>query len=384
MAEIAALAVFWLSTGLMVHTYLLYPLSLKLLPRRYKPPQGDNLYQPTVAVLIPAHNEAKVIAEKLRNTLSLSYPPDKLEVLVGSDGSTDGTDRIVTEIADSRVRLIRLEGRNGKYRVLNSLVSETQADILLLTDANVTISGDFERFIRHLADESVAAVGAANEFMYSGTGIDVGTGERMYHAYMTSVKQLESEIGGFSGLEGAAYAIRRSCWEPLPLVPMNDDIVSCYPALVNGKRIVFETGLIAAEVCSNTVGSEFRHRVRMGTLNWGTLTCCPVFLSLTRPIVAYTFFSSKVIQWIFPVLMIAAFAANAVLARASEFFSALFAAQVFIYALSALGGLIALIGFRIPILYQLFSFVAIMAAFLIGGLRYLGGAGSAVWDRSAR
>lgn len=369
----------------MLHTYVLYPLTLRLFPIRYRTPPLDPDYVPTVAVLVPAYNEVEVIGEKIQNSLGLNYPAEKLEVLIGSDGSTDGTDELASSFSDTRLRLIRFGGRNGKPKVLNNLVELTQAEILILTDANVAIvADDLKLLVRHFADDSVAAVGAAKEIRLRGAKDAVGKGEHTYHRRMTSIKRMESEIGGFSGLSGAAYAIRRTDWSPLPLVAMNDDIVSLYPALLKGKRVAFEPAVIAFEPSGETVREEFERRIRIGVSNFRTLSLCRQLFSSSRPAVAYTFFSNKVIHWFFPLLMIGAFVSCAVLSIESEFFRVLLGVQIAGYAIAALGGIAAAVGIRIPLIYQLFSFVAIMVAFLIGGFKFVRGSASSVWERSKR
>ncbi|MBL0061740.1 MAG: glycosyltransferase [bacterium] len=383
--ELVLILIFWLSVGLMLHTYVLYPLTLKILPTRFKSPPIDESYLPSIAVLVPAYNEGTVIAEKIRNSLGLSYPNDKIEILIGSDGSTDETDQIVRDFTEARVRLIRFEGRNGKPSILNSLVSQTQADILVLTDANVMItSNDLRQFVRHFQDESVAAVGAAKEIAIRGSADAVGKGEHTYHRRMTDIKRREAEVGGFSGLTGAAYAMLRRDWQPLPLVAMNDDIVSLYPAILLGKRVAYEPAVVAIENSGETVSEEFHRRIRIGVSNFRTLSLCRKLLSPSRPIIAYTFFSNKVIHWFFPLLMLSALATNAIIAINSEIYRALLSMQLLGYGVAALGGLGALVGIRLPFFYQLFSFVAIMFAFLIGGVKFIQGSASSVWERSAR
>jgi len=383
-SEIVWAILFWLSVGLIIHSFVFYPLSLRLFPIRFKSPEANDKFQPSIAILIPARNEEVVIEEKIRNSLALNYPAEKIEVLVGSDNSTDSTDRLVRECTDPRVKLHRFEGRNGKPKIMNSLVENTNAEILLLTDANVTIWGDFSRFMRHFQDESVVAVGAANRFVPRDCNDKMAKGEQAYRTFIESTKRLETGIGGFSGLDGAAYAIRRSAWKPLPPTAMNDDIVSSYSAVINGQRVVFEPALVGMEHTGISVGSEYRRRIRIGTLNWGTLVSYPGFLLPTRPIVAYTYFSHKAILWLLPVLMIVALLTNALLCQYSNVYLALFVAQLTFYIAGALGGLASAFGVKILIFYQVFSFVAVMTAFLIGGVRFFLGHSSAVWERSER
>ncbi|MBK6911579.1 MAG: glycosyltransferase [bacterium] len=116
MLDLTLQIVLWGSITLLLHTLVLYPLSLRLLPRKYDldPPEQPDNELPSVALLIAAYNESLVIARKIGNSFAQDYPQEKLEIIVGSDGSTDGTDEIVKSFVDPRLRLVRLDGRNGK------------------------------------------------------------------------------------------------------------------------------------------------------------------------------------------------------------------------------------------------------------------------------
>ncbi|MBU1921157.1 glycosyltransferase, partial [bacterium] len=206
-----AAVIFWICAAAMVHTYVTYPLSLKLFRHRFsKPPAFADGEWPAVAVLIPAYNEEAVMGNKIRNSLELEYEAGKLEVLVGSDGSTDRTNEIVKSFDDPRIRLIELGGRNGKTGVLNHLVKATTAEILVFTDANVEIESDaLRKLIRHFADPLVGTAGAG-KYIRVPQGADEVKGEAIYADIVNRLKKTESDIGGMSGGLGSLMAMRRN------------------------------------------------------------------------------------------------------------------------------------------------------------------------------
>jgi cellulose synthase/poly-beta-1,6-N-acetylglucosamine synthase-like glycosyltransferase len=380
-----AVVIFWICAAAMVHTYLTYPLSLKLFRRRFAPPPE---YQegawPTVAVLIPAYNEEAVIRDKVRNSLELEYEAGKLEILVGSDGSTDRTNEIVKSFNDPRVKLIELGGRNGKPGVLNHLVKATSAEILIMTDANVMLRTDsFRRLIRHFADSGVAAVATVKEIIKGKTPGDLGTGEGLYHRRASQVKALEGVVGGFSGACGAYYAMRAEWFRPLPAIAMNDDIISLLPAVLAGKRVAFEPSAVAYEESGSSVGEEFQRRIRIGASNYKTMELCSSLLSPARGIVAYSFFSHKVLRWLFPFCMLGLFVTNLFLLSHPLYYW-FFVLQVAGYVAIGFTGIASAMEVSIPVFYTLYSFVVMQAAFLAGWIAYLRGSRSSVWEPTKR
>src|SRR6266478_2811709 len=130
MSSTAALIVFFASAGLIVYSYAIYPLLLALVPlRRHEGPPEPSEW-PSVSVLVSVYNEEKHITERIENLLALDYPHDKLEILIGSDGSTDRTNELVRQFRDPRVQLHEFEQRGGKPSVLNRLILQTRGELL--------------------------------------------------------------------------------------------------------------------------------------------------------------------------------------------------------------------------------------------------------------
>src|SRR4051794_16797883 len=155
---------FWLSTLLVLYAYAGYPLAVWGLARWRGRRPAKAPITPSVTVVITAYNEAHVIRDKIENTLALEYPADRLEILVGSDGSTDGTDEIVAEYAGQGVRLHRQPARGGKAALLAALVPQARGEIVVLSDARQRYAPDAVReLVANFADVTVGCVSGVLE-----------------------------------------------------------------------------------------------------------------------------------------------------------------------------------------------------------------------------
>ena len=381
---IALRVIFWLCTAAMFHTYIFYPLSLRLFRRRFaKPPDMRERDWPSVAILIPAYNEERVIAQKVENALALDYEPEKLEVLVGSDGSTDRTSEIVRAIRDSRLRLIELPGRSGKSGVYNRLVEETAADILVFSDANVLLDGAALRMaVRHFADPRVGVVGGG-KYIVVPRGSESVRGEAAYGRYENWLRTRESEVGGMSGALGSFMAVRREIYRGYSRGSINDDTVPSIWATLAGYRNVHEPAAKAFEESGRSVAEEFRRRIRIGAGNFQTFFRYARVLNPRHGVAAYTFFSHKVLRWKFPSMMIVAFVCNLFL-LSDPFYRVLFFLQLAFYAAALLGGLLDLLRWRVPLISAIYHFVALNLALLLGFFVYLRGVSSSAWEPTPR
>lgn len=386
MSEFALFLLFWLSAGLMLFTFFGYPLTLRLLEKRFAtPPQMPDGCWPRVAVMIPAYNEEAVIERKVLNCLEQDYPQDKLTVYVGSDGSKDRTDEIVNAIQDPRAKLIRLGGRNGKPLVLNQLFETTQdAEIVVISDANILWDNQaLKMACRHFADPNVGVV-SAGRYALSERADELALEEQQYTAHENSLKTLESHVGGMSGGLGMLLAIRRELYRPFPPGSANDDTTPMIWAVLAGKRAVWEMESKAYERSGQSFREEFRRRIRIGVGNYQTLFRYPSILNPRYGIAAYTFFAHKVIRWLFPFLMILALATNLVLADHPLYLLLLYG-QLALYGIAFIGGFFVAAHLRVPPITSLFHFVAMNAALLWGFFRFLKqGNRRFVWEPTAR
>ena len=376
--------IFWLCLAAMLHAYLLYPLTLRLFRRRFVvPPQMAADAWPTVAILIPAYNEEKVIGDKISNALDLDYEPGKLEILIGSDGSTDRTNEIVNSFLDHRLRLVQLPGRSGKTGVLNRLVEETRAEIIIFTDANVMIDKDALRLLlRHFADPTVGVAGGG-KYILIPRGAEAVRAEATYGNMENTLRARESEIGGMSGVFGSLMAMRRDLYQPFARGSTNDDTVPTIWATLRGYRNVYDPAARACEESGFSVAEEFRRRIRIGAGNYQTLVRYRQVFHPRYGVAAYTYFSHKALRWVFPFLMLGALLANLAL-LGHPFYRLTLAAQLFAYAAAGLGYVADKLGVRLPVFSTLYHFVALNIALFLGFFVYRKGITSSAWEPTAR
>lgn len=294
--------------GLAAYAYVGYPLVVRwLVPRRPLPalPEADESDLPRVAVLIAAYNEANVIEARVTNALEQDYPADKLEVLVISDGSDDGTDDILQRFADPRVRVFRQEPREGKTAGINRIAPETSADVIVHTDADTFF---FPRCVRALAEAfRHGDVGVATGEV-SFTNADepgVACGEGLYWRFEHWTKRCESERGLLAVADGAVCALRASLWRPLPHAISGDAAEPLVAAREGFRTIVVPAA--RAYLRAAQVEEELPRKARIISqqvvcARWVGLASLPL-----RTLWSYV--SHKLLRYLVPVLLATALAA---------------------------------------------------------------------------
>lgn len=256
---------FWVSLGGLVWTHVGYPLFAagvaRLHPRRVR----TRDIEPTVTVVVAAHDEEAVITRRLENLLALDYPAAKLEIVVASDGSTDRTDELVRSVAAGtrRVHLLRCP-RAGKVAAQNRAVKETTSEIVAFSDANARWAPDaLRRLMRNFADPDVAYVCGKLRLERSG-----GTNrEGIYWRYELWVRHSESALGSITAGNGGIYAVRRSDYiENDPRI--GHDLGLPYQLTQRGRRAVYDPDAVAWEKPSRDLEDEYQRKVRMQSQCW--------------------------------------------------------------------------------------------------------------------
>jgi cellulose synthase/poly-beta-1,6-N-acetylglucosamine synthase-like glycosyltransferase len=255
---------FWASALTVLCTYLLFPL-LVLVRALVRPrPHASADIRPSVSMVIAAHNEAAGIGAKLENVLSLDYPPDRLEVVIASDGSDDGTDEIVQRYVDRGVRLLSLP-RQGKAPALNAAVGAARGEILVFSDANSLYAQDaIVALMRPFADPLVGGVAGDQRYMGDGADDAIAAGEQRYWNVDRMLKTAESRAGNVISATGAIYAVRRSLVRPVP-DGVTDDFFTSTGVIAQGYRLVFAPDAVAFEPVARSAELEFGRKVRVIT-----------------------------------------------------------------------------------------------------------------------
>ena len=374
--------IFALSVFAILYTYLIYPALLVVLSAFFgRPVRASPAHLPTVAVIIPAYNEERILKAKIENVLALDYPAERLSVWVGSDCSTDRTDDIVRSFDDPRVRLWIAPSRGGKTQVLNNLIPRADAEIVLLTDANTMHRRTSLRtLVRNFNDMSVGAVAGHVEHMR----LDAGRGseEILYRSFETWQKRMESALHSTISAFGGFYAIRKELYRPLPLnAYSNDDVLIPMNVIREGFRVVFDAEAVSEEDVSGDVRLEFGRRVRIGAGNFQAFFWLLDFLNPFKGWPAFCYLSHKVLRWFSPLCIIAAYASAGVLSIITPLvvykitfgFGVIACAAALVYA-----------AVRVSILRPAAYFFMMNAALVLGLFRYCAGIKSATWARTDR
>jgi cellulose synthase/poly-beta-1,6-N-acetylglucosamine synthase-like glycosyltransferase len=322
-----------------VYTWAGYPALLWLAGKFWKRPirRGDGF--PSISVIVAVRNEEAQMAAKLENCLGLDYPPDKLEIIVASDHSTDRTEQIVEEFArrHSKIRLLRSVGRAGKSGVQNQAVEAAGGEILVFTDAETrawsTLLG---QMAEDFADPAVGLVAPVVHFgQYENS---VSKGQSAYWRYELFLRQLESDIGILATASGSALAVRRCLYRPIP-PQYGDDCVIPLDVRLQGYRVVQEARAIVYDRMPHSVEGELRARVRMTARNWtGMLARNGLLSPLHFPGTSWGLISHKFLRWMTPFFLAALFLINGLLALQGK--------MVFLAALQICFYVAALVGWR--------------------------------------
>jgi cellulose synthase/poly-beta-1,6-N-acetylglucosamine synthase-like glycosyltransferase len=298
--------------------YVGYPVCIYLCSRLFgRTPTRTEVADddlPFVSLLIAAHNEEESIGERLANALALDYPPDRFEIVIASDGSTDRTNAIVREVAGrfpGLVRLLDFPVNRGKAAVLKDSVPQLRGEVVVLSDANTCMRPDAVRKLAGwFATPEVGAVCGKLVLVDPTTGQNV---DGLYWKYETFLKKCESRLGALLGSNGAIYAIRKSLFPVVPPGTVIDDFyIPLEAKRKSGCRIVFDTAAVASEETAPDTTAEFRRRVRIGAGGFQSIGLLWQLLSPAHGWVAVSFGLHKVLRWVGPFFLLAALLANVV------------------------------------------------------------------------
>jgi cellulose synthase/poly-beta-1,6-N-acetylglucosamine synthase-like glycosyltransferase len=371
---------FWFLLVLTAYPFVLYPALAYVLSRVRGAPVKKGSATPTVSILIAARNEADCIRETLANKLAQDYPRDRMEVIVISDASTDGTDEIVQEFAGQGVRLLRQRERGGKSSALNLGIREATGEIIVFSDANSMYEPSTIRaLVRGFEDESVGYVTGKMIYVHP-DGSVIGEGCSAYMRYENLLRAWETRLGSIVGVDGGVDAMRRSLFAPL-LPDALPDFALPLDVVRRGFRVVYEPSAVLREQTVTSTGDEYRMRVRVALRAlWAIRERLDLLNPMRHGMFAWQMLSHKVLRYGAFVPQILLLAVNGVLAASSDFFRALFWLQCGAYALALLGFLLSGRRSLPAVLAYPYYFVLIQAASFHAVLKLLAGQKIVVWN----
>lgn len=329
--------IFWVSLFLLLHCYMLFPITLPFVSEIFKRKKHEKegvAFLPNVSILISAYNEEAVIERKIQNILSIDYPKEKLQVLIGDDGSTDKTAEIVSRYADQGITLVKAPKNAGKAAMLNRLNKHATGEILLFCDANTMFFPNVVRkLVSPFVDKKIGCV-CGHLILSDRSGSVLGKGESSYWDLESEMKKFEGVLDLLIGGNGALYAIRKELYTELPVKKsVMDDFFITTKILQKGYCSTFVGSAIGTEQTSKESSGEFRRKVRIGRANFNYLISYLSLLNPLRPLLAYLFFSHKIIRWFTPHILIILFICNVILLTKNLFYQIFFGVIVLCFIL---------------------------------------------------
>jgi cellulose synthase/poly-beta-1,6-N-acetylglucosamine synthase-like glycosyltransferase len=324
---------------------------------------------PSITLIIPAYNEQRWIADKLRNCAALDYPPEKFNVIVAGDGCTDNTIFIAKKIAQERscsglnLEVREFKNNRGKVAVLNDVINTIDSELVALSDVSALISLD--ALLIAAAQFKAKQLGVLNSHYCL---LEHGSvGEASYWQYQSKIKLAESSLGSTLGAHGAFYLFRRRLFQPLADDTINDDFILPMQIVANGYTAKQDNRIVSLELEQADNSMDWQRRIRIAAGNMQQLLRLKRMLHPHFKGIAFTFLSGKALRVVMPFLMLIALIGSLSLSSSLVFF--IFSlCQVSLY-------LLALIQLVLKTNNKLFNLLAYLVsghiAGFLGSLSYL-------------
>ena len=371
--------IIWLSMAWIGYAYAGYPLLLLAL--RWLSPMpalraaGPEAPLPRVSVIVAVHNAARELAEKLENTLALSYP-SPLEILVSSDGSTDATVEIAEAYADRGVIVVAAEERRGKEAAQARAIPRTRGDVLVFTDVGARLEPQALRnLVGPLLDPGIGSVSSED-------AVAAEDGEGVYVRFEMALRRLESEATTLIGLSGSLFAVRRELCTPWP-TDLASDFRVALETVRRGYRAVSEPTARASFRIATDPAVEWRRKVRTVRRGIAVLSAHRSLLHPRHGRAAFSLWGHKVARFTAPFALLTLLLGSAVAARTSSLALALLVAQLLGYALGSLALLGGAGANTLPARIAGF-FLLVNASILVAWAYHLSGQRSVVWTPTQR
>ncbi|PZR39141.1 MAG: glycosyl transferase [Azospira oryzae] len=383
---------FWLGFGVILYTYIGYPVVLGVLVRlRKNKGQHDNFFVdeaelPEITLVVACFNEADILDQKIQNTLQLDYPTSKRNLFFVTDGSSDNSGEIIQKYPE--LKLFHENARKGKNAAVNRVMAFVKTPIVIFCDANTFLNKKALQLIaRHYKDENVGAVAGEKRVMQSEQDNAASSGEGAYWKYESKLKKWDSELHTVVGAAGELFSIRTSLYEQVPAGVLIEDFRLSMNIAKKGFRVIYEPEAYAMETSSESMGEEHKRKVRISA---GGLIEVWYFRDLLNIFkygwLSFQYVSHRMLRWTFaPLGLLVLLITNIFLAAdGNVFYGSVFIAQLLFYFVAIAGYLLRNRKIRFKILFVPYYFLFMNLSVYQGLFRLLRGKQSAVWDKAKR
>lgn len=383
--------VFYISLGVIVYTYMGYPLLIFLVAQIVKPFRNrtvkkldDSQDVPMVTIIIAAYNELYDLDAKIKNTLSLEYPNERKAICVVTDGSTDGSEKLVAHYP--QVQLFHQPERHGKAAAINRVLPAVLPGIVIFTDANILLNKDaLHHLVYHFKDPLVGAV-AGEKKLSDGKEKGAVAVEGLYWRYESIIRKSDASVHSVTGAVGELFALRTALVKPMPEGIICDDLYMSLQVIDQGYRIAYEEKAYGVEAYSFSISKEWKRKVRIAAGSIQMLKMTQWWrLLIKRPMPILQFFNRKLLRWVLVPylvvlmpLVVACIDQDGIELPLSELL--FFWCSVF-YGWALLGGILIQLQFIPRFFYLPFYFVWANLAMIVGTWGFLNNKSYTVWEK---
>lgn len=375
--------IFWISIFLIIYTYFLYPLLLKIISRFFKSKDYKSNLNLKLDFLIMAYNEEKVIESKILNTLKILEGFKYANIWIVSDGSSDKTNEIVKSYEKNKlINFVALE-RSGKSQAINKIIPKLKGDVIIFSDANIEYTTEtISNLIKPYSDINVGCT--CGKLVHRNPGnIVSGEGESFYWKYENNLKKIESKIGYVSGATGAVYSIRRNLFKKLSKNCINDDFTISMNVILKGYKCIYVEEAIVYENVAPTIKAEFKRHIRDATGHY--ISIIHLF-KLINPFLGFKsliFWSHRLIRWSVPFLLLGLFLINFLISN-HPLYRLILICQFIFYFLAILGVVFSRKSKLPTLIFLPFYFCNLNLALFLGFLNSIFFRQNGMWNSTNR
>ncbi len=384
--------IFWVSLFVIVYSYIGYGILLYVLVQikkilRTKKSSISSTYEPNVTLVVAAWNEADFIQAKLDNTLALDYPPDKLQVIFITDGSTDNTPEIISR--NQKFELLHEPARRGKVAAMNRAIDFVKFPIVVFCDANTLLNKECIRnLVKHYEDPRVGAVAGEKKIQVPEEGMAAATGEGIYWKYESFLKKLDAQLYSVVGAAGELFSVRTALFEKAAEDTIIEDFVQSLKVCMKGYVVHYEPKAYAVESASLSMRDEQKRKVRICAGAFQAMGILKDLFNIFKyPVLSFQFISHRILRWtLCPICLCTLLTSNLILTvyNPGQFYIVFLFLQFMFYSLAIVGWIYASRNIKIKFVYIPYYFLFMNVSVFIGFARFIQNRQSVLWEKAAR
>lgn len=384
---------FWILLGILFYTYLGYGILIAILALLKKVfSEKDEVYNtndfdqlPSLTLLVAAYNEEQFIEEKIKNSLDLNYPKEKISYVFVSDGSNDLTPEIIEK--HSSIKHYYQTERQGKIAAVQRVTPFVESEIIVFTDANTTLNQNaLLNLVRHFKASNVGAVAGEKRILDEFESSASGAGEGIYWQYESLLKKWDSDFHTVVGAAGELFAIRSKLYETVESDTLVEDFVMTMDIAAKGYKVVYEPDAYAIEGPSDNITEELKRKKRISAGGWQAMFRLKKLLNPFKyGRLSFQYISHRVLRLtIAPFSLPLIFIINLYLYSHSSLYTIIFLIQVLFYSSAGIGWLLMQRNFKLKFLFVPFYFCFMNYSVFAGLISLLKGEQTVVWEKAKR